>query len=196
MEAVLFLWGPGRCHPAIFSKPLSLRRVRKASWSDSLQETGRLRKAWVFALSKDHIRWKLAVLHPAPVKKSIPLRSISLTFLCDSEGDEPCGLHKGPMRLKFKLPRHVAGVEARVIQSDIEHGDGYILQVLAPVPLQTPLEGALHLLVAIAILKDKEICTALRPVEPFHHCGSLHLFPLHAGDASQLHGGALDSLCL
>lgn len=56
------------------------------------------------------------------------------------------------MCLKFKLPGHVACVEARVVQSDIEHSDGHVLQVFAPVPLQTTLEGALHLLVAIAIL--------------------------------------------
>lgn len=56
------------------------------------------------------------------------------------------------MRLKFKLPGHVACVEARVVQRDIEHSDGHVLKVFAPVPLQAPLEGALHLLVAIAIL--------------------------------------------
>lgn len=56
------------------------------------------------------------------------------------------------MCLKFKLPGHIACVEARVIQSDIENCDGYVLQVFAPVPLQTTLEGALYLLVAISIL--------------------------------------------
>lgn len=40
-------------------------------------------------------------------------------------------------------------------------------------------------------LTYKEIFTALRPVEPFHHSGGLHLLPLHAGDAAQLHGIAL-----
>lgn len=42
----------------------------------------------------------------------------------------------------------------------------------------------------------KEIFTALGPVEPFHHCGGLHLLPLHAGDAAQLHRGALHGLRL
>lgn len=40
-------------------------------------------------------------------------------------------------------------------------------------------------------LTYKEIFTALRPVEPFHHSGGLHLLPLHTGDAAQLHGIAL-----
>lgn len=40
------------------------------------------------------------------------------------------------------------------------------------------------------------IFSALWPVEPFHHCAGCHLFPLHAGDAEQLHGLALHSLCL
>lgn len=44
-------------------------------------------------------------------------------------------------------------------------------------------------------LTYKEIFTALGPVEPLHHRGGLHLLPLHAGDAAQLHGVALDSLC-
>ena len=56
------------------------------------------------------------------------------------------------MCLEFKLPGYIACVEARVIQSDIEYSDGYILQVFAPIPLQTTLEGALHFLVAISIL--------------------------------------------
>lgn len=56
------------------------------------------------------------------------------------------------MCLELKLPGHIACVETRVIQSDIENSDGYVLQVFAPVPLQTTLEGALHLLVAISIL--------------------------------------------
>lgn len=56
------------------------------------------------------------------------------------------------MCLKFELPGHIARVEARVVQSDIEHGDGHVLEVFAPIPLQTTLEGALHLLVAISIL--------------------------------------------
>lgn len=56
------------------------------------------------------------------------------------------------MCFELKLPGHIACVEARVIQSDIENSDGYILQVFAPVPLQTTLEGAFHLLVAISIL--------------------------------------------
>ena len=42
----------------------------------------------------------------------------------------------------------------------------------------------------------KEIFTALGPVEPFHHRGGLHLLPLHAGDAAQLHGVALNRLGL
>lgn len=42
----------------------------------------------------------------------------------------------------------------------------------------------------------KEIFTALGPIEPFHHGAGLHLLPLHAGDAAQLHGVALDSLRL
>lgn len=58
------------------------------------------------------------------------------------------------MCLELKLPGHVAGVEAGVVQGDIEHSDGHVLQVFAPVPLQTPLEGALHLLVAVPILVD------------------------------------------
>jgi hypothetical protein len=53
---------------------------------------------------------------------------------------------------ELKLPGHITCVEARVIQSDIENSDGYVLQVFAPIPLQTTLEGALHLLVAISIL--------------------------------------------
>lgn len=42
----------------------------------------------------------------------------------------------------------------------------------------------------------KEIFTALGPVEPLHHRGGLHLLPLHAGNAAQLHGVALNGLCL
>lgn len=42
----------------------------------------------------------------------------------------------------------------------------------------------------------KEVFTALGSVEPLHHSGGLHLLPLHAGDAAQLHGVALDGLCL
>lgn len=61
------------------------------------------------------------------------------------------------MCLKGELPGHVAGIEARVIQGDIQHGDGHILQVLAPIPLQAPLEGALHLLLAISILIDLQV---------------------------------------
>lgn len=56
------------------------------------------------------------------------------------------------MCLKLKLPGHIARVEARVVQSDIEHSDGHILQVFAPIPLQTTLERALHFLVAVTIL--------------------------------------------
>lgn len=40
------------------------------------------------------------------------------------------------------------------------------------------------------------ILSPLGPVEPFHHRAGRHLFPLHAGDAEQLHVGPLDSLCL
>lgn len=61
------------------------------------------------------------------------------------------------MRLKLKLPGHIAGVEARVVQSDVEHSDGHVLQVLAAIPLQAPLKGALHLLVAIPILVNLQI---------------------------------------
>lgn len=61
------------------------------------------------------------------------------------------------MCFKSKLPGHVAGVEARVIQGDVEHSDGDILQVLAPVPLQASLEGALHLLLAVSILIDLQV---------------------------------------
>lgn len=74
------------------------------------------------------------------------------------------------MGLKLKLSRHVAGVEARVIQSDVEHSDGHILQVLAPIPLQTPLEGALHLLVAISILVDLQV-EEQKQVEPGEKVG-------------------------
>lgn len=81
----------------------------------------------------------------------------SLTLLGDSEGDQPCGLHKGAMCLKLKLPGHIAGVEARVVQGDVEHSDGHVLQVLAPIPLQASLEGAFHLLVAIPILIDLQV---------------------------------------
>lgn len=81
----------------------------------------------------------------------------SLTLLGDSEGDQPCSFHKGAMRLKSKLPGHVAGVEARVIQSDVKHSDGHVLQVFAPIPLQTSLEGTLHLLLAIPILVDLQV---------------------------------------
>lgn len=45
-------------------------------------------------------------------------------------------------------------------------------------------------------LTYKEVFTALWPVEPFHHGGGLHLLPLHAGDAAQLHGVALHGLRL
>lgn len=61
------------------------------------------------------------------------------------------------MCLKLKLPGHIAGVEARIIQGNIEHSDGHILQVLASVPLQASLEGALHLLVTISILIDLQV---------------------------------------
>lgn len=61
------------------------------------------------------------------------------------------------MCLKSKLPGHVAGVEARVIQSDVKHSDGHILQVFAPIPLQASLEGALHFLLAIPILIDLQV---------------------------------------
>lgn len=61
------------------------------------------------------------------------------------------------MCFKSKLPGHVAGVEARVIQGDVEHSDGDILQVLAPIPLQASLEGALHLLLAVSILIDLQV---------------------------------------
>lgn len=40
------------------------------------------------------------------------------------------------------------------------------------------------------------ILSPVGPVEPFHHRAGRHLFPLHAGDAEQLHVRALDSLCL
>lgn len=42
----------------------------------------------------------------------------------------------------------------------------------------------------------KEIFTALGPVEPFHHRGGLHFLSLHAGDAAELHGVALNDLRL
>ena len=42
----------------------------------------------------------------------------------------------------------------------------------------------------------QEVFAALGPVEPLHHRGGLHLLPLHAGDAAQLHGVALDGLSL
>lgn len=58
------------------------------------------------------------------------------------------------MSLELKLARHVAGVNARIIEGDVEYSDGHVLQVLAPVPLQAALEGALHLLVAIPVLVD------------------------------------------
>lgn len=61
------------------------------------------------------------------------------------------------MCLKFKLPGHVAGIEAGIIQGDIEHSDGHILQVLASIPLQASLKGALHLLVTIPILIDLQV---------------------------------------
>lgn len=81
----------------------------------------------------------------------------SLTLLGDTEGDQPGGLHEGAMCLKLKLPGHVAGVEAGVVQGDIEHSDGHVLQVFAPIPLQASLEGALHLLVAVPILIDLQV---------------------------------------
>lgn len=61
------------------------------------------------------------------------------------------------MCLKLKLPGHVAGIEAGVVQGDIEHSDGHVLQVFAPVPLQASLEGALHLLVAVPVLVDLQV---------------------------------------
>lgn len=61
------------------------------------------------------------------------------------------------MSLELKLPRHVASVEARVVESDIEHCDGHVLQVFAPIPLQASLEGALHLLLAVPILVDLQV---------------------------------------
>ena len=48
----------------------------------------------------------------------------------------------------------------------------------------------------VSSLTYKEIFTALRPVEPFHHRGGLHFLSLHAGDAAQLHGVALHGLRL
>lgn len=46
------------------------------------------------------------------------------------------------MSLELKLPGHVAGVEAGVVQGDVEHSDGHVLQVFAPVPLQAPWKGS------------------------------------------------------
>lgn len=102
------------------------------------------------------LMWKPTVF-PPPRTGTLGTWCPSLTLLSDSKGDKPCSLHKGTMCLKLKFPRHIAGVEAGVVQGDIEHSDGHVLQVLAPVPLQAALEGALHLLVAISILIDLEV---------------------------------------
>lgn len=100
----------------------------------------------------------LPLPQPSPRQQgTLETLSRSLTLLRDAEGDQPRGLHKGPVRLKLKLPGHVTGVEAGVIERDVEHSDGHILQVLTPVPLQAPLEGALHLLVAVSVFVDLQV---------------------------------------
>lgn len=104
--------------------------------------------AWACVFSKDHMYGKPLSI-TLPPKETTGLR---LTLFSDSQGYQSCGLHKRPVCLEFELPGHIACVEARVIQSDIEYSDGYVLQVFAPIPLQTALEGALHFLVAITIL--------------------------------------------
>lgn len=91
---------------------------------------------WGFAYPKCSYLCGNQQLSPLPLRTRHPGDPLpSLTLLGDSERDQPCSLHKGAMRLKLKFPGHVASVEARVIQGDVEYSDGHILQVFASVPL-------------------------------------------------------------
>lgn len=72
-------------------------------------------------------------------------------FFSDSQGYQFCGFYKGSVCFEFKFFGYIICVEVRVIQSDIENSDGYVLQVFVFILLQMILEGVFYFLVVILI---------------------------------------------
>lgn len=58
------------------------------------------------------------------------------------------------MDLKVKFPGDIAGIDPRIVQSDIEHGDGYVLHVFTPIPLEAAPEAAFKFPFLISKLID------------------------------------------
>lgn len=76
------------------------------------------------------------------------------TLLHHREVDQPGALEEGPVDLELELAGDVAGVDARVVQGDVQHGDGHVLHVFAPIPLDPPAEAAWELVVCLPVLVD------------------------------------------
>lgn len=64
------------------------------------------------------------------------------TLLHHGEVDLPGALEEGPVDFELELAGDVAGVDARVVESHVLHGDGHVLHVFAAIPLDPPTEAA------------------------------------------------------
>lgn len=76
------------------------------------------------------------------------------TLLHHRETDQCRAGDNWSMNLEVEFPSDIAGVDPRIIQRDVEHGDGHILHVYAPVPLEPTTEAAPKFLLLIFVLVD------------------------------------------
>lgn len=90
--------------------------------------------------------------HTVPAQKH-PLAAPP-TLLHHGEMDQPGALEEGPVDLELELAGDVAGVDARVVQGDVQDSDGHVLHVFAPVPLDPTTKAAWKLVVCFPVLVD------------------------------------------